>query len=223
MKLVLLPGLDGTGKLFKPLMKTFQNSTDIQIISYNNQKKQSYGELVKYVLDNLPKDDFVLVAESFSGFIAYQIGLKKPKNLKHIILVATFLQNPRPKLLKLLNIIPVNLFSISLSKLIIRKFFLGDINNETIDLFQKVIKEIPPEVLKYRLNLIKNLTILNQEKIQIPITYIQASNDQLVLANSLDSWLKVCSNIEVYKVKSKHFILQIIPQKSADIINLVLF
>ena len=38
MKLVLLPGLDGTGKLFEPLVKVLSDSIDMQIITYPTNK-----------------------------------------------------------------------------------------------------------------------------------------------------------------------------------------
>ena len=47
MKLVFLPGMDGTGKLFSPL------------------------------LQELPEDDFILIAESFSGPIGYELSKRK--------------------------------------------------------------------------------------------------------------------------------------------------
>ena len=100
MKLVLLPGLDGTGKLFAPLLEALPSSIKIQTVTYDLNKEQSYSELIKYVKSTLPQEEFVLLAESFSGPIAYQIALSQPKQLKALILVATFLENPRPLLLK---------------------------------------------------------------------------------------------------------------------------
>jgi pimeloyl-ACP methyl ester carboxylesterase len=217
MKIVLLPGLDGTGELFAPLIEELHDSFEIQIIRYDTQKKQSYQELFNYVIDNLPSDDFILVAESFSGVIAYQIGLKKPQNLKHIILVATFLQNPRPILL---NLIPNSyILSLPIPKIIIKMFFLGfSTDIKTINLFQKIIKTVSPNVLYFRLQEIKKLK-LKEEEITLPITYIQANDDQLVLKKSLKKWERVCHNLEIFQVDGKHFILQSNPKKCAEIIT----
>lgn len=216
----MLPGLDGTGKLFTPLIKELDSSIMIQTINYYTQKKQTYDELVEYVLEKLPKDDFVLVAESFSGFIAYQIGLKKLKNLKHIILVATFLKNPNPLLL---NLLPGSfVFLLPIPKLIIKKFFLGSSSDDkTIDLFQKSVKSISNKLLDFRLKQIKTLNSANQ-KLTIPTTYIQAKDDQLVLKNSLDDFKKVCDDLTIYQVEGKHFILQSNPKKCANIIESIL-
>jgi len=48
MKLVLLPGLDGTGKLFAPLIEALPSSIDIQVITYPLNKEQSYNELYSF-------------------------------------------------------------------------------------------------------------------------------------------------------------------------------
>ncbi len=217
MKIVLLPGLDGTGELFTPLIDKLPKFVETQIIKYDTQKKQSYQELVDYVISKLPDDDFVLLAESFSGFIAYQIGLKKLENLKHIILVATFLQNPRPILLNLIT--NSYILSLPIPKIIIKIFFLGfSTNIKTINLFQKVIKKVSHEVLYFRLQDIKKLKF-KREDIILPTTYIQAKDDQLVLENSLKDWKEVCQKLKIYQVEGKHLILQSNPNICAEIIT----
>jgi len=217
MKLVLLPGLDGTGKLFAPLIKALPNSIDIQVITYPLNKKQSYNELIQYVKQNLPTEDFVLLAESFSGPIAYQIALTKPKQLKSLILVATFLENPRPILLKFIP--NSRVLALPIPTIISRIFFLGfSVKNEMIKLFNEVIKTVSSSVIKNRLQEITRLKPIN-EKIKLKTIYIQASNDKLVPSKSLKDWQKVCDDISVFKVKGEHFILQANYIRCAEIVT----
>jgi len=217
MKIVLLSGLDGTGELFTPFIDALSSSIKVQIISYDPNKEQSYDELVKYVISNLPKEDFVLLAESFSGIIAYQVALTKPKQLKSLILVATFLENPRPILLKFIP--NSKIFALPIPTLFIRLFLLGFVTKvETINLFKKVIKKVSPNVIEYRLNEIAQLKSAHK-KLDIKTTYIQASNDKLVPSSSLNSWQKVCTNIDVFQVTGSHLILQSNPKKCAEIVT----
>jgi len=217
MKIVFLPGLDGTGELFALLLEHLDSTLEVEIISYDTQKTQSYNELIEYVLTKLPADDFILLAESFSGYIGYKIALKNLPNLKHLIVVATFLKNPRPILL---NFIPSKyIFLLPLPKFIIKKFFLGSrVSKKTLNLFQRTIKALPPKILDFRLQQIKKLQ-LPQESISIPTSYIQVKNDKLVLKNSLKDWEKVSLNLEVYQVEGNHLILQSHPKECAKIIN----
>ena len=216
MKIVLLPGLDGTGDLFEPILNQFPKYIDVAIIRYNNNKKQTYKELIEYVANQLPKDDFILVAESFSGYIAYEIGLKRFKNLKQIVFVATFLTNPRPIIL---NLIPSFIFRLHIPKFIIKWLFLGfNANNNIINLFQKTISNIPPEVIWFRLQEIKKLNPTNN-RLNLPTTYILATQDCLVPKSSLRDFQKLCQNLKIYPIEGKHLILQSKPKDCAKIIN----
>ena len=114
MKLILLSGLDGTGNLFAPFIEALPKSIETQVISYPKDERLGYQELIELVNRHLPKEEeYVLLAESFSGYIAYSVALQKPKNLKAVVFVATFLENPRPILSKFLPIVPLQ-FMLSL-------------------------------------------------------------------------------------------------------------
>ena len=95
MKIVLLPGLDGTGLMFKPFIDVLPKDIEPLVISYPNDKRLGYEELIEYVLTELPdNDDYILIGESFSGPVAYQLALRKPENLRAVIFVASFLSRP---------------------------------------------------------------------------------------------------------------------------------
>jgi surfactin synthase thioesterase subunit len=217
MKLVLLPGLDGTGKLFTPLIEVLPSSIDTQVITYPLNKKQSYHELIEYVKQHLPKEDFVLLAESFSGPIAYQVALSKPNQLKSLILVATFLENPRPFLLKFIP--SSRVLALPIPNILSRIFFLGfSVKIKIIKLFNESIKTVSPNVIQYRLKEIRQLKP-SKQSIKLKITYIQASKDKLVPSKSLKDWQKVCDDINVFTVKGNHFILQANPIRCAEVVT----
>jgi hypothetical protein len=96
MKLVLLPGLDGTGELFAPFLDAMQG-VDAQVISYPPDREMTYLEHEEYVRERLPRDGpFVLLGESFSGPIAISITACAPTNLRGLILCCSFAANPLP-------------------------------------------------------------------------------------------------------------------------------
>jgi len=216
VKLVLLPGLDGTGILFEPLIKELSNDFKIQVISYPPDKELSYSELVEYVKSHLPKEDYILLAESFSGYIAYNIALSKPKNLKGLILVAAFLKNPRVILLKFILISKI--FTLPMLTILIRALFLGfKTELKTIKLFKTALKKVSPNVIGYRLKEITKLKT-NTQKIKLKTLYIQATNDKLVPKSPLIYWQKVFENLEISKIKGGHLILQSKPKECSRVI-----
>ncbi len=217
MKLVLLPGLDGTGKLFAPLIEALPNSIDIQVITYPLNKEQSYNELIAQVKQNLPQEDFILLAESFSGPIAYHVALSQPKQLKALILVATFLENPRPFLLKFIP--NSRVLALPIPNILSRIFFLGfSVKSEIVELFNEAIKTVSPSVIEYRLKEIAQLKPSSQ-RVKIKTIYIQASNDKLVPSKSLKDWQKVCDNIDVFNINGEHFILQANSTGCAEVVT----
>jgi pimeloyl-ACP methyl ester carboxylesterase len=217
MKIVLLPGLDGTGNLFDPLLKALPQNTEVIVISYP-ETKLGYEDLVSFVLAQLPKEDHILVGESFSGNVAYQIALTKPEYLKAVIFVASFLSNPRPLLLKLFNKLPSSLLSVKPPKLIIKLFMLGfSTKKSTIQLFLETLKQVPSDVLSFRLKEIAKLQ-LNSEACDTEAIYIQATNDYLVPSRAVKDFKQLFINLTVQKVKGSHFLLQSKPVECANII-----
>jgi pimeloyl-ACP methyl ester carboxylesterase len=95
--LVLMPGLDGTGKLFAEFVKRLESVVECVVVSYPKDQPMGYGELEGSVVSALPKDrSFVLLGESFSGPLAIRIAARAPARLVGLILCVTFARNPYP-------------------------------------------------------------------------------------------------------------------------------
>jgi pimeloyl-ACP methyl ester carboxylesterase len=97
--LVLLPGLDGTGKLFADFLKAMDLAVSTTVVSYPPNVPLGYDELESLVRAALPAHGpFVLLGESFSGPLAIRIAASPPPNLVGLILCVTFAGNPYPGL-----------------------------------------------------------------------------------------------------------------------------
>jgi pimeloyl-ACP methyl ester carboxylesterase len=97
--LVLLPGLDGTGKLFAEFLKALDLGVSTQVVPYPADVPLDYDELEPLVRAALPtRGAFVLLGESFSGPLAIRIAARPPPALKGLILCVTFASNPYPHL-----------------------------------------------------------------------------------------------------------------------------
>lgn len=109
--LVLLPGLDGTGKLFAEFVNAVSPAVECVVVAYPKDQPMGYVELEALVLSALPDNrPFVLLGESFSGPLAIRIAARspamsparsparQPKGLVGLILSASFAKNPYPAL-----------------------------------------------------------------------------------------------------------------------------
>lgn len=220
MKIVLLPGLDGTGMLFKPLIDALPSDVEPIVITYPLDEKLTYSALCDYVMKRLPKDeDYVLLGESFSGPIAYAIALLNPKNMKSAIFVASFLSSPRPIAIGLSRILPKRfLLSLPMPRLVIKAYLLGSgCSEELMGLFRRALKKVSPDVLIFRLNQIANLSNKHQccDKRAI---YIQAKSDKLVSEECVTAYKEVVEDLHIFQVEGPHFILQASSSACAEIV-----
>lgn len=220
MRVVLLPGMDGTGLLFEPLLRELSGDFDVQIISYPPDGEQSYTELTEYVKDKLPEyEDFLLVAESFSGPIGYAIAATPPDNLKAVIFVATFVSPPNT-FLAIASRLPLALiFKMPLPRLAIKYMLLGkDAPNYLVHLFDKSLKMVKPHALAYRVKAMAKLKG-GLKPIQVPCAYIIPTNDRLVSRCHIETFKNLAPAIDLIKIAGSHFIMQIKPLECAKVIR----
>jgi len=183
-RIILLPGLDGTGTLFKPLLEEIHNQRSIEIIRYPVNEALTYNELTSLVEEVIKnKSSIYLIAESFSGPIALKLLNNHKNKIKGIILVASFITTPRKYLLNISKLLPMEyLLKSNIPDFLIKRYCLGnEIDQEMINDFKKAIISVKPNVLIKRL---KELSKLNKYDyshiISQNIYYIQASKDKLV-------------------------------------------
>ena len=88
---MLLPGLDGTGKLFANFLAVLPPTIEARVIDYPTDEPLTYEQLELRVRAALPSDrPFVLLGESFGGPIAIRIAASPPPGLAGLILCGTF-------------------------------------------------------------------------------------------------------------------------------------
>jgi pimeloyl-ACP methyl ester carboxylesterase len=97
--LLLLPGLDGTGKLFADFLNALDLGVSAKVVPYPPDVPLGYDELEALVRAAMPaRGRFVLLGESFSGPLAIRIAADPPRGLVGLILCVTFASNPYPSL-----------------------------------------------------------------------------------------------------------------------------
>ena len=220
MKVVLLPGLDGSGKLFKPFIDALPNDIDCLVISYPPYSKLSYAALAEFVIGQLPNEKFILIGESFSGPIVYQIALSKPKHLESVIFVATFLDSPIHFLMNISRFLPINIIlKMPIPDFIVKSvLFEEGTDRQITGLFKQVMKQVSTEVLSFRIQEIGKLP-KNHQVCKVRATYIQATRDNLVPKRCVEAFKKVFDDINVFQIEGPHFILQSNPIACVEIVE----
>jgi len=219
VKVLLIPGMDGTGKLFSPLLDELPSSVDIQVICLNDLIPQNPIEQALEIASLIGSEEVIILSESYSGYIAYHLSLLPNLNIKHVIFAASFLENPT-WLSSLNKILPLNLVRSGLIPDIVLSSILyaqGN-NKKLVNLFNSSLKLVNNSTLRHRLKVIANLA-RPSESLSVPCTYVQANNDYLVSNKSVDTFKELCININVVRASGGHFIVQSNPHYFSKLIQ----
>lgn len=96
LPIVLLPGLDGTGRFQEELATLLRETRPVQTISYPSDRQLAYPDLTELVVERLPEGEFAILGESFSGPVAIEIAARLPSRAVALILAASFVRSPVP-------------------------------------------------------------------------------------------------------------------------------
>jgi pimeloyl-[acyl-carrier protein] methyl ester esterase len=222
MRLVLLPGLDGTGELFQSFLKVLPSSLTPQVVSYPTNQYLTYKELVPFVQKVLPsRESFVLLGESFSGPLSIEIAALHPANLRAVILCASFISNPVPPSLTWVAWLPRPLISLignlNPPDIFVQFFAAGmDSPKDLLKLFRRVKQKVNPRVIAQRVRAVQEVDAREAlKKCSIPILYLMTKQDRLVSSKCFDDIRNIKPNIQVVELNAPHFLLQRKPQEAS--------
>lgn len=220
MKLIMLPGMDGTGVLFGPLLAQLSD-VDTEVVALPQEGPQDYPFLTEWVRERLPGEDFMVLAESFAGPIAARLTRDAGSALKGVIFVGSFLSTPSPLAVSIAKFLPIHqLARAPGATLFHRLLFLGpDADRETVKLFRRVIKDVPPATLTARLSSISTLQANNRLLSPTPAVYIRAKSDRLVSTGKAEEFTEAYSRLSIMDVEGPHFVLQANARESAAAIR----
>ncbi|MEM6453417.1 MAG: alpha/beta hydrolase, partial [Cyanobacteria bacterium P01_D01_bin.105] len=89
--MVLLPGLDGTGKLFAPQVPGLSRYFDLRCLAIAEHNRQSWLDLAKAVIGLIQREQqgrrTYLCGESYGGCLGLQIALMAPELMDRLVLV----------------------------------------------------------------------------------------------------------------------------------------
>jgi pimeloyl-ACP methyl ester carboxylesterase len=216
MKLVLLPGLDGTGELFAPFVDEL-GGLETQVISYPLDREMTYPEHEAVARAKLPADDdFVLLAESFSGPIGISIAAAAPPRLKGLILCCTFASNPLPvfgPFAKLIGIAP----ALRIPPALTAPWLYG--KHGTVELrraHRRAMARVAPSTMRARVAAILDVDYRHLlRRIEVPILYLCATVDRLIPSSVARGLKSMRRDMEFIEIEAPHFLLQTEPARCA--------
>lgn len=215
MRVVLLPGLDGSGELFSELVRTTPPGFEAGVIPYPPTEPLGYGELADLVAHRLPADEpFVLLGESFSGPVAIEVAARHPAGLKGLILCNTFAIRPAWTGFRYL---PWRLaFSFPIPRYKVAFYLVG--RRETrrwVKPVRDANRAVSPRVLARRMRAVLSVDVRRRlTAVRVPVLYLRATGDRLVRPGCLRQIRDARPDIAVVELDAPHLVLQLAPQAS---------
>lgn len=218
--LVLLPGMDGTGDLFAPLVEALGPSVRTHIVRYPDEPLD-YASHEAIARAALPAGHpYILLGESFSGPIAVSIAASAPADLRGYVLCCSFVKSPRRALtwfrwlLRLLT--PQRIPDAVAAYFLMGRFASSEIRR----MHAQALTRVSPRTLVARLKAIATVDVSDALRgITVPSLYLRATEDRLVPASAAELFSRVAKNSRVVDIEGPHFLLQARPETVADVLR----
>jgi pimeloyl-ACP methyl ester carboxylesterase len=219
--LVLLPGMDGTGELFAPLVAALGPQQRVKVVRYPAAVPLGYAELEAIARASLPTNEpFIVLGESFSGPIAASLAASRPPNLKGLVLCCSFLRNPQPSLAwlrPLVNVSPVAAAPIGLlAWLLLGRFSTGVLKAALV----RSLAQVSAPALRARLRSVLSVDVSEKfASVAVPTLYLRASHDRIVPPSASRLVLRLKPDARVVQLEAPHFLLQASPSEAASAVR----
>lgn len=216
----MLPGLDGTGKLFAPVIPHLESFFDLTIVTYPDLG--SFNEYVDSARNQLPESTGLsLLAESLSGPIAIALMAQRAGQFGPSVLSSTFARSPLAAMTHLAKHVPQQMFSIGA----LSDFYL-DVDAEEHDDFSEtqplplnVMDQIDGVVLRHRIEIMSRIDVSALlPQIDVPMLYLRAERDRIVSDSDAQLIQQNLPKVARINLDAPHLLLQTRPQECAELV-----
>jgi len=218
LALILLPGLDGTGRLFESFLGALPPTLKPSVVSLPRDT-HDYRTLETHVRRSLPQGQpFAILAESFSGPLALRIAALGHPHLVAVILVASFASQPVawiPRFAR--HVVHALIFRLPGQVLLMRWLLFG--RNAPAALIESTVdclRSADPVVLAGRIK--AALTVDATEafvRCPVPMLYLGGTRDRLVSSQTAVRLKALRGDLECVMLDAPHFVLQRAPAAAA--------
>jgi len=222
VKLVLLPGMDGTGDLFADFIAALPESFETVTVRYPTDRCLSYSDLTELVQVSCPvSEPFVLVAESYSTPLAIRLAASNPKNLEGLVLCAGFATSPVRGWCRVLGrLLGPLICRVRLPSLAAKLWLVGlSAPPSLLKAVRSAVSSVRPKVLAARLRAVLACEVrAEMAQVGVPILYLQAKQDRLVSVSCLEELRQIKPQMTVVALGGPHLLLQREPCKAAEMV-----
>lgn len=222
--IVLMPGLDGTGMFFEPLIHVLPPDIPVSVITYPRNTILSLEEHARFIAGHFPTDNVIVIAESFSGLVGLELLHLRPREVKGIIFSTAFAEPLHRKLIHGLSLIPgIESIARKLPVSLLDHLLFGPFSNKDLEtLLIRGLPQIDAKCLKHRAGLIAAGYPFLDEQFEMPCLYLQAARDRVVPQKTASWFAAHFYPFECARFDAPHCLLQTRPAEcSAKIVDFI--
>lgn len=218
----LLPGLEGSGRLFARFQAACDGSLELRALSYPPDQLLDYRALEARVAAELPPDrPFGLLGESFSGPIALRLGARHPAGLVGVVLAATFHLRPAAPVFQVLAPLAPVFFRMPLPRHAVRLLLAGgDAPRALVAEIRSAVASVEPRVMAARAR--EALQVDATEALvacRAPLLIMAGKHDRLLRREIFSEIQALRPDAEFRTVDAPHLLLQREPEQAARIVT----
>jgi len=222
-RLVMLPGMDGTGDLFRPLVRVLPSGIAASIVTYPKDRVLPYSELHVFLDAAFPQEEpYVLLAESFSGPLAIEHCARQSPNLRGLILCGSFASNPVLRSIRwLCPVVHLAAWLNPPPRWMVRRFLLGpDSSDGEVDAVRAAVGSVSRGVLASRIRQVMRVDVSAAlARIEVPVLYLAGRHDRLVGHQGLEQIRTGLASLSSTTLDGPHLLLQARPLEAASRIS----
>lgn len=216
-RVVLLPGMHGTGDFMAGLLASLPPQRRAHVITYPNDRPMGYRDLTALVRSQLPDGPFVIVGESFGGPIAIELAATNA-NVRGLVLAGSFCRNPWPSGLSPFarpfgkgwlpqKVLEPVLFGFDAAPVLVQRL-------------TRILADVPDSVMRKRV--VEVLTVdqrKNLARVTCPVMSLHGRSDWLVRSKCVAEVRAIRPNATVHWFDAAHVVLGTKPVESAEAIE----
>jgi pimeloyl-[acyl-carrier protein] methyl ester esterase len=219
MVTLLLPGLDGTGRLFGRLQPHLDPAVSARVVSFPPDRALGYQDLLAELV--IPRGPFAIVAESFSGPLGVLLASKHAEQVRGLVLVATFVRSPSTLVTRMGAALASRLFRFRAPDLALRWALLGmNATDAEVSDVRAAVESVDPVVLTHRLREVVKVNVTREFiSSSVPTLYLAAGRDRLLGTAMTRELRRLRPDLLTRVLDAPHLVLQRAPAEAASLIN----
>ena len=215
--LVLLPGMDGSDVMFRPLVATAPAGMELVTIAYPSGAANAYEDLLPRVQAILPRDrPFYLLGWSFSGPLALMAAAARPPFLRGVMLASSFARSPIPYLPRWARHLARSfVFRLYPAASRVKALLGGHATPEVRALLAQTHARAGAEALACRARAALSVDAMDAlAACPVPILYLRAGADEVIPASRAADIQRALPSVEIADIPGPHLALVTNPSEA---------